>query len=151
MGKRRRQPNSRWPLPRRLAGRAELTRDLLGVLEQQVPDPELRKALTPDYPAGCKRIIVSDDFLPALQRANVTLELDAIRRITSGSVLTSSGRANVRAVWLFSRNDALANVAVVAAAGLVFLTRRAWPDLVLAAAIALLFLHSACEIVRGAP
>lgn len=60
------------------------------------------------------------------------------------------GDANVRAVWLFSRNDALANVAVIAAAGLVAWTGRAWPDLAVAGAIALLFLHSAYEIIKGA-
>ena len=60
------------------------------------------------------------------------------------------GDANVRAVWLFSRNDALANVAVIAAAGLVALTNSAWPDLTVAAVIAALFLHSAFEILRSA-
>lgn len=60
------------------------------------------------------------------------------------------GDSNVRAVWLFSRNDALANVAVIVAAGLVYWTQSAWPDLVVAAAIALLFLHSATEIIRDA-
>lgn len=60
------------------------------------------------------------------------------------------GDANVRAVWLFSRNDALANVAVIVAAGLVFWTQNAWPDLVVAAVIALLFLHSSYEIIRDA-
>lgn len=60
------------------------------------------------------------------------------------------GDANVRAVWLFSRNDALANVAVIVAAGLVAWTHSAWPDLVVALAIAVLFLHSAYEIVRDA-
>lgn len=60
------------------------------------------------------------------------------------------GDANVRAIWLFSRNDALANVAVIAAAGLVAWTDQAWPDLAVAGLIALLFLHSAYEIVTGA-
>ena len=60
------------------------------------------------------------------------------------------GDANVRAVWLFSRNDALANVAVIVAAGLVAWTGQAWPDLAVAGVIALLFLHSAFEIVRNA-
>lgn len=60
------------------------------------------------------------------------------------------GDANVRAVWLFSRNDALANVAVIAAAGLVAWTGKAWPDLAVAGVIALLFLHSAYTIVTGA-
>ena len=60
------------------------------------------------------------------------------------------GDANVRAIWLFSRNDALANVAVIGAAGLVAWTGRAWPDLAVAGVIALLFLHSAYEIVKNA-
>lgn len=61
-----------------------------------------------------------------------------------------NGDANVRAVWLFSRNDALANVAVIIAAALVGWTGRAWPDLVVAGVIALLFLHSAFEVIRRA-
>ena len=60
------------------------------------------------------------------------------------------GDATVKAVWLFSRNDALANVAVIAAAGLIAWTGQAWPDLAVAGVIALLFLHSAYEIVRNA-
>jgi Co/Zn/Cd efflux system component len=60
------------------------------------------------------------------------------------------GDANARAIWLFSRNDALANVAVIAAAGLVALTGSAWPDLAVAAVIALLFLNSSREIVSDA-
>lgn len=60
------------------------------------------------------------------------------------------GDANVRAVWLFSRNDALGNAAVLLAAGLVALTGTPWPDLVVAAGIAALFLHSALDIIREA-
>ena len=60
------------------------------------------------------------------------------------------GDANVRAVWLFSRNDALANVAVIIAALLVAWTSSAWPDLIVAGCIAILFLHSSFEIIRGA-
>lgn len=60
------------------------------------------------------------------------------------------GDANVRAIWLFSRNDAVANVAVIIAALLVGLTGQAWPDLAVAGVIALLFLHSAYEIIGSA-
>lgn len=60
------------------------------------------------------------------------------------------GDVGVRAVWLFSRNDAIGNVAVVAAAGLVAWTRSAWPDLVVAVAIAALFVHSSWSIVWDA-
>jgi Co/Zn/Cd efflux system component len=61
-----------------------------------------------------------------------------------------AGDASARAVWLFSRNDALANVAVVAAAGLVAWTGRAWPDLIVAIVVAGLFLHSSWTIIRHA-
>ena len=61
-----------------------------------------------------------------------------------------AGDANVRAVWLFSRNDAIGNIAVVMAAGLVALTGTRWPDLVVAAVIASLFLQSSWSILRDA-
>lgn len=61
-----------------------------------------------------------------------------------------AGDANVRAVWLFSRNDAIGNLAVVVAAALVAWTGRSWPDLAVAAVIGCLFLHSAWSIVRHA-
>ena len=60
------------------------------------------------------------------------------------------GDANMRAVWLFSRNDAIGNAAVVVAAGLVWWLGSAWPDLVVAVAIAGLFLHSSWSIIRDA-
>ncbi len=60
------------------------------------------------------------------------------------------GDANVRAVWLFSRNDAIGNAAVVAAALAVAATGSPWPDLLTAAAIAGLFIHSAVRIVGDA-
>ena len=61
-----------------------------------------------------------------------------------------AGDANVRAVWLFSRNDAIGNAAVVVAAGLVTWTGTVWPDLVVALVIAGLFLHSSWSIIRDA-
>lgn len=61
-----------------------------------------------------------------------------------------AGDANVRAVWMFSRNDAIGNVAVVVAAVLVGLLGTAWPDIVVAFAIAGLFLQSSWVIVRDA-
>ncbi|MGQ3050856.1 MAG: cation transporter [Roseateles sp.] len=60
------------------------------------------------------------------------------------------GDANMRAVWLCSRNDALGNVAVVAAAGAVALTGQAWPDLVVAVVMASLALHSSRDVLRQA-
>jgi Co/Zn/Cd efflux system component len=60
------------------------------------------------------------------------------------------GDSNIRSVWLCSRNDAIGNVAVMAAAGLVWATGSYWPDLVVAAGMAALFLHSATKIMLQA-
>lgn len=60
------------------------------------------------------------------------------------------GDANVRSVWLCSRNDAIGNVAVIGAAGGVWLTATPWPDLVVAGLMAALFLWSALQIIRQA-
>ena len=60
------------------------------------------------------------------------------------------GDANVRAVWLFSRNDAIGNVAVVIAALLVAWTQTPWPDLGVAVVIAALFLQSSFSIIKDA-
>lgn len=60
------------------------------------------------------------------------------------------GDANVRAIWLFSRNDAIGNAAVMIAALAVAATNSPWPDLVTAAAIAALFVHSAVRIIGDA-
>jgi len=70
--------------------------------------------------------------------------------ITAAAILMKfrEGDANVRAVWLFSRNDALGNLALVVGAGLVWVTNTGWPDLVIASVVALLFLQSAWEIIR---
>lgn len=72
--------------------------------------------------------------------------------VTAALVLSRyrKGDANVRSIWLFSRNDALANVAVIVAAALVAWTQTAWPDIGVATVIALLFLHSAREIISDA-
>jgi len=60
------------------------------------------------------------------------------------------GDANVRSVWLCSRNDAIGNVAVILAAVGVYLNGTAWPDLIVAALMAGLFLWSAGQIIRQA-
>jgi Co/Zn/Cd efflux system component len=60
------------------------------------------------------------------------------------------GDANVRSVWLCSRNDAIGNVAVIIAAVVVQQLQSAWPDLLVAFLMALLFLHSAYLIIRQA-
>ena len=61
-----------------------------------------------------------------------------------------NGEANVRSVWLCSRNDAIGNVAVILAASGVWASGTAWPDLAVAAAMAGLFLWSATLIILQA-
>jgi len=60
------------------------------------------------------------------------------------------GDANVRSVWLCSRNDAIGNVAVMVASVAVWLTASAWPDLMVAIIMAGLFLRSAQLILKQA-
>ncbi|KAB7742138.1 NAD(P)-binding protein [Parvibaculum sedimenti] len=72
-------------------GRDAYTRIALNQLEEQVPDAELRKKLTPDYPIGCKRILITDDFYPALMRPNVSLVTEHIEGITPEGVKTGDG------------------------------------------------------------
>lgn len=59
-----------------------------------------------------------------------------------------NGDANVRSVWLCSRNDAIGNVAVLVAAVAVAGTGTAWPDLIVAAIMASLFVNAAIGIIR---
>lgn len=61
-------------------------------LARQVPDAALRRQLAPPYPLGCKRIIYSNDFYPALTRPNVELVTSPIERITPQGVVTGDGR-----------------------------------------------------------
>jgi cation diffusion facilitator CzcD-associated flavoprotein CzcO len=57
----------------------------------QLRDPEVRRKVWPDYTFGCKRILFSSAFLPALQRANVEVVTDRITALTEHGVLTADG------------------------------------------------------------
>ncbi|BDT94168.1 putative monooxygenase [Nocardia sputorum] len=59
--------------------------------EKQVPDAELRAKLTPDYAAGCKRGLFSNEYFPALAQPNVTVETTAIEAITPTGIRTADG------------------------------------------------------------
>ncbi len=63
-----------------------------GLLRKQVQDPALRAQLTPDYPIGCKRILLSNDYLATMAKPNVNLVTQGIRRITADGVETVDGR-----------------------------------------------------------
>ncbi len=62
-----------------------------GYVERKVRDPDLRASLTPDYPIGCKRTLVSSNYYPALQRDHVELVTTAIERIEPDGIRTSDG------------------------------------------------------------
>jgi cation diffusion facilitator CzcD-associated flavoprotein CzcO len=57
----------------------------------QVPDPALRAALRPTTPMGCKRVVISDDYYPALTRDDVHLHPQAVERITPDGLILADG------------------------------------------------------------
>ncbi len=61
-------------------------------LRRAIADPALRGKLQPPYPLGCKRLIYSNDYYPALARPNVELVTDAIARVTPQGIVTADGR-----------------------------------------------------------
>jgi cation diffusion facilitator CzcD-associated flavoprotein CzcO len=63
----------------------------LQYLHAMISDPALRQALTPDYPIGCKRLLISDDYFQAMVRPNVELVTTPIDRIAPNGVTTSDG------------------------------------------------------------
>jgi cation diffusion facilitator CzcD-associated flavoprotein CzcO len=60
-------------------------------LAGRIKDPEMRAALTPNYELGCKRVLVSDDYYPTLNRSNVELVSEGISEVCEHSVVTSDG------------------------------------------------------------
>jgi cation diffusion facilitator CzcD-associated flavoprotein CzcO len=60
-------------------------------LESQVKDPVLRDKLTPRYRMGCKRVLISDNYYPALQQPNVDVVTDAIAEVKPHSIVTADG------------------------------------------------------------
>lgn len=60
-------------------------------MRRQLKDPAVREKVWPDYTFGCKRILFSSDFLPALQLPNVELVADAVTGVTADAVVTADG------------------------------------------------------------
>ncbi|MEO1404926.1 MAG: NAD(P)/FAD-dependent oxidoreductase, partial [Pseudomonadota bacterium] len=73
-------------------GRAAFAARAMNFLHAKIADAELRAALTPDYPIGCRRILICDDYYDALNQDNVTLETTHIRRIHPNAVELEDGR-----------------------------------------------------------
>jgi cation diffusion facilitator CzcD-associated flavoprotein CzcO len=63
----------------------------LKYLHGAVADPALRARLTPDYVMGCKRILISNDYYPAIVRENVELVTDPIDHVTEDAIVTRDG------------------------------------------------------------
>ena len=72
------------------------------LLRRSVEDPELRARLTPDYPIGCKRILLTDDYLTTLTQRNVTLVTSSIERFTPNGVLTADGGEHAADVIVYA-------------------------------------------------
>lgn len=83
-------------------GRAAYTRIAMDHLAAQVPDAELRARLTPDYPVGCKRILFSDDYYPALMQEHVSLVTEPIGEIRPSGIVTADGAAHDFDILVFA-------------------------------------------------
>lgn len=90
-----------WILESRVVGfkYSKTMLDILGTrgakknLERQIPDPVLRKKVTPDFTLGCKRVILSNTLYPAYCRENVSLhdKNDGIKEITERGIISMDG------------------------------------------------------------
>ena len=60
-------------------------------IAREIPDPELRRKVTPDFRMGCKRILQSNTYYPTLARDDVGLVTDPIVKVTGDAVVTADG------------------------------------------------------------
>lgn len=65
----------------------------LGHLDNHIKDPDLRAKLTPDYEIGCKRLLISNTYYPAISADNTTLEASALASVEGGKAIAASGEA----------------------------------------------------------
>jgi cation diffusion facilitator CzcD-associated flavoprotein CzcO len=97
-------------------------------MRAQLRDPELRRKAWPDYAFGCKRVLFSSAFLPALARDNVELVTDAITSIGPKGPVTASGRTievdTIIYATGFRTNDFVAPMEVTGSGGRTL--REAW-------------------------
>ncbi|HEY0640868.1 MAG TPA: NAD(P)/FAD-dependent oxidoreductase [Pseudonocardiaceae bacterium] len=99
-------------------------------LRRAIDDPRLRAAVTPDHTIGCKRILISNDYYPALARPDVDLVTDHIAEVREHSVVTADGTEHeVDTIILatgFHVVDALDRIPITGANGRTL--RDAWRD-----------------------
>lgn len=72
------------------------------MLNKHIGDPVLREQLTPDFPIGCKRILISDNFYPCLTRENVSLITQGIERITPSGIKSTDGVEHEADILVFA-------------------------------------------------
>jgi cation diffusion facilitator CzcD-associated flavoprotein CzcO len=102
--------------PKFLAGPMHLWRRQL---ETQISDPRLRDKCIPDYVMGCKRVLFSNDWYPALARPNVELVTDPIERIVPSGVETADGTTRPADVLIYGTGfKSLEFLAPMAVAGM---------------------------------
>ncbi len=90
----------------------------LRFLKRSVSDEKLRKKLTPDYVMGCKRVLISNEYYPALVRKNVEVIIDSIQQINETGVLTKDGnQRNVDAIIIATGFQAAEEVSRFAVKG----------------------------------
>jgi cation diffusion facilitator CzcD-associated flavoprotein CzcO len=71
-------------------------------LEKSVADPQLRAKLTPSYTMGCKRVLISNDYFPALAQANVEVITSVIREVRGHSIVDQQGVERPADVIIFA-------------------------------------------------
>jgi cation diffusion facilitator CzcD-associated flavoprotein CzcO len=108
----------RWLALRSGSKSGKLARDIgTKFITSQVADPELRAKLIPDYPVGCKRILISNDYLSTLCRDDVEVVTDPIVRVEADAIVTADGtRREVDTIIVatgFEATDFLAPVEIV--------------------------------------
>ncbi len=78
-------------------------------MTRQLKDPELFAKMWPGYPVGCKRILFSNDYLPAITRPNVDLVTESIREVVETGVVTADGMTHEVDVIIYGTGFATTN------------------------------------------
>lgn len=91
-------------------------------LKESVQNPFLRERLIPNYELGCKRILLSNDYYPAIDQPNVSVITDAIKEITEHSIITADGKQHDADVIVygtgFAASDFLAPIQITGRNGI---------------------------------
>jgi cation diffusion facilitator CzcD-associated flavoprotein CzcO len=118
-----RRYNAYWAREALILGFAKNPRLMKGIefiarkhLERQVPDPELRAKLTPRFTAGCKRLLLSNDWYPALTQPNVTVVASGVTEVREHSVVAADGTEHEVDTlrWIEANEDAVVEVSAEA-------------------------------------